>query len=230
MVLTEGVICARSDIRSISYCVDRSIGEEQRYNIVIVETAAGERHGVKVAPRFSYVSSACGVCGKASLEELRMSGVEAPASGPQVTAEVISSLRARLRAAQGVFDRTGGLHAAGLFDARGDLLCAREDVGRHNALDKLIGWALLNDELPLSDRIVLVSGRASFELVHKSLAAGLGVLCAVSAPSSLAVDAATAFSMTLIGFLRGDRFNVYSGFERIARPGGSGPASPEVNA
>ena len=135
--------------------------------------------------------------------------------GPAIAAETIYSLPEKLREAQGLFEATGGLHASALFDAEGDLLALREDVGRHNATDKLIGWALLEGRLPLSDHIVMVSGRSSFEIMQKCLAAGVPVVCAISAPSSLAVDVARRFDMTLVGFLRGNRFNVYSGSERI---------------
>ena len=135
--------------------------------------------------------------------------------GPVVDGALITSLPERLRAAQGLFDATGGLHAAGLFDAAGNLLAVREDVGRHNALDKLVGWALMEGRLPLHEHIVLVSGRVSFELVQKCLAAGVPLVCAISAPSSLAVSLAAEFSMTLIGFLRGERFNIYTHPDRI---------------
>jgi FdhD protein len=136
-------------------------------------------------------------------------------AGPEVSAEVINTLPEKLREAQGLFDATGGLHAAALFDDRGELIALREDVGRHNATDKLVGWALLEGRLPLSEHVVLVSGRSSFEILQKSLAAGAPVVCAISAPSSLAVDVAKQFGMTLVGFLRGGRFNVYAGSERI---------------
>jgi len=136
-------------------------------------------------------------------------------SGPEVSAEVVYSLPEKLREAQGLFEATGGLHAAALFDAEGELVALREDVGRHNATDKLVGWALLEGRLPLSGQIVMVSGRSSFEILQKCLTAGVPVVCAVSAPSSLAVDVARQFNITLIGFLRGNRFNVYSGHERM---------------
>jgi FdhD protein len=135
--------------------------------------------------------------------------------GPEVNPETIYSLPEKLREAQGLFEATGGLHAAALFDKEGNLLALREDVGRHNATDKLVGWALLEGRLPLSDHIVMVSGRSSFEILQKCLVAGVPIVCAISAPSSLAVDVARQFGMTLVGFLRGNRFNVYSGHERI---------------
>jgi FdhD protein len=150
------------------------------------------------------------------LESLDLRGCRAPAAGPQVTTEVIRSLPEALRAAQGIFESTGGLHAAGLFDSDGELVAVREDVGRHNAVDKLIGWALVQNKLPLEGKLLMVSGRSSFEIMQKALAAGIPMVCAVSAPSSLAVDVARRFDMSLIGFLRGSRFNVYAGRERIA--------------
>ena len=157
----------------------------------------------------------CGVCGKTSIEALQLRGCPVIPAGMEVAAEVIYSLPERLRSAQGIFATTGGLHAAGLFDAQGQLLRLREDVGRHNALDKLVGSALLADELPLNDHIVMVSGRSSFEILQKCITAKVAIVCAVSAPSSLAVALAKEFGITLVGFLRERRFNIYSGFERI---------------
>lgn len=214
-LLAEGVIGSRGAIRRISYCVDRDVGEDQRYNIVNVELASGLP--VELAPleRHFSITSACGVCGKASLEALRLRGVEEVESEIVVEPSVFAGLNAKLRAAQPLFESTGGLHASALFSTSGELLALREDVGRHNALDKLVGWSLLNDKMPLRDSIVLVSGRASYELVQKALVARVPVLCSVSAPSSLAVDLATAFGVTLVGFLRGERFKVYARPERV---------------
>ncbi|MFQ4142583.1 formate dehydrogenase accessory sulfurtransferase FdhD [Chlorogloeopsis sp. ULAP02] len=212
---TEGVISSRQDIQRLSYCVDTEIDGEQLYNIVNVELQADLELDLKPLERHFYTTSACGICGKASLEALRMRGCALIPPEPKVTPEIIYSLPDKLRAAQGVFNATGGLHAAALFDSQGQLLMLREDVGRHNALDKLIGTALLSEELPLGDRIVMVSGRSSFEIVQKCAVAGVPIVCAVSAPSSLAVSVAEEFGITLIGFLRGERFNVYSGLERI---------------
>ncbi|HEU5481233.1 MAG TPA: formate dehydrogenase accessory sulfurtransferase FdhD, partial [Candidatus Tumulicola sp.] len=160
------------------------------------------------------MSSACGVCGKANIEALQTRAAPIDDS-VRIPRSLIAELPDKMRQAQRVFDSTGGLHAAALFDANGALLVLREDVGRHNALDKIAGWALLNDRLPLRGCILLVSGRASYELVQKSIVAGIPVLCAVSAPSSLAVDLARNFNMTLLGFVRGSRSNVYAGRERI---------------
>ncbi|MDZ8183690.1 MAG: formate dehydrogenase accessory sulfurtransferase FdhD [Nostoc sp. ChiSLP02] len=211
----EGVVSRREDIQRISYCVDESVDGEQRHNIINVELRHGLIPDLQPLERHFYISSACGVCGKASLEALHLRGCSMIPAGLTVTPEIISSLPAKLRAAQGIFNATGGLHAAATFDFQGELLNLREDVGRHNALDKLIGSAFFSDELPLSDRIVLVSGRSSFEILQKSTIAGVPIVCSVSAPSSLAVSVAKEFGITLIGFLRGERFNVYSGMERI---------------
>jgi FdhD protein len=211
----EGIVSSPEDILKISYCVDSHLDTEQQYNIVNVELRDGRGYDLRSLERHFYTTSACGVCGKASLEQLELRGCPVISPGPQVTAETIYALPERLREAQGVFDATGGLHAAALFDKDGNLLALREDVGRHNATDKLVGWALLEGRLPLSDHIVMVSGRSSFEILQKCLAAGVPVVCAISAPSSLAVDVARQFGMTLVGFLRGNRFNVYSGSERI---------------
>ena len=168
--------------------------------------------------RHFFASSACGVCGKAGLETLHLRVPGALPAGPVLAPELLYGLPDRLREAQGLFAVTGGLHAAALFDAAGRLIAVREDVGRHNALDKLVGWALLEDRLPLHGHLVLVSGRSSYEILQKCLVAGVPVVCSVSAPSSLAVELALRFGVTLVGFLRGDRFNVYSGPERLAVP------------
>ncbi|MEH2166287.1 MAG: formate dehydrogenase accessory sulfurtransferase FdhD [Nostoc sp.] len=208
---SEGVVSRREDIRRISYCVDG----EQRHNIVNVELRDGLIPDLQPLERHFYTSSACGVCGKASLEALRLRGCPVISSGPTITPEIVYSLPDKLRAAQGIFTATGGLHAAAIFDAQGQLLNLWEDVGRHNALDKLIGTALLSDELPLNNCIVLVSGRSSFEILQKSTTAGVPIVCSVSAPSSLAVSVAKEFGITLIGFLRGERFNIYTGLQRI---------------
>ncbi|MEH2220968.1 MAG: formate dehydrogenase accessory sulfurtransferase FdhD [Nostoc sp.] len=212
---SEGVVSRREDIRRISYCVDELVDGEQRHNIVNVELRDGLIPDLQPLERHFYTSSACGVCGKASLEALRLRGCPMIPSGPTLTPEIVYSLPDKLRAAQGIFRATGGLHAAAIFDPQGNLLNLREDVGRHNALDKLIGSAFLGDELPLNNCIVLVSGRSSFEILQKSTTAGVPIVCSVSAPSSLAVSVAKEFGITLIGFLRGERFNIYTGLQRI---------------
>ena len=211
----EGIVSSPEDILKISYCVDADLDAEQQYNIVNVELRDGRGYDLKPLERHFYTTSACGVCGKASLEQLELRGCPVIPPGPKVTPESIYSLPEKLREAQGLFEATGGLHAAALFDAEGNLVALKEDVGRHNATDKLIGWALLEGGVPLNNRIVMVSGRSSFEILQKCLTAGVPIVCAISAPSSLAVEVAQQFGMTLVGFLRGNRFNVYSGYERI---------------
>ncbi len=211
----EGIVSSPEDIKKISYCVDSDLDAEQQYNIVNVELRGGREYDLRSLERHFYTSSACGVCGKASLEQLELRGCPVIPQGPEISAGTIYSLPGKLREAQGLFEATGGLHAAALFDANGKLLALREDVGRHNATDKLVGWALLEGRLPLSGHVVMVSGRSSFEILQKCLTAGVPVVCAISAPSSLAVDVARQFGMTLVGFLRGGKFNVYAGFERV---------------
>jgi FdhD protein len=212
----EGIVKSSDDIAKISYCVDSDLDAAQQYNIVNVELRGGREYDLRPLERHFYTSSACGVCGKASLEQLELRGCPLALPGPEVTPETLYSLPAKLREAQGLFDATGGLHAAALFDAEGNLVTLREDVGRHNATDKLVGWALLENRLPLSGHLVMVSGRSSFEILQKCLTAGVPFVCAISAPSSLAVDVAREFGMTLVGFLRERRFNVYAGKERVA--------------
>ena len=212
---SEGVISNQEDIQTMSYCLDASIEAEQRYNIVNVKLREELSPDLQSLERHFFTTSACGVCGKASIESLKIRNCPPISTATKVSAEVIYNLPHKLRSSQGIFTVTGGLHAAGLFDSQGKLLKLREDVGRHNALDKLIGSALLANELPMRDRIVMVSGRSSFEILQKCIAAGVSIVCAVSAPSSLAVSLAKEFGITLIGFLRGQRFNIYSGKERI---------------
>jgi FdhD protein len=217
----EGVVGASSDIARISYCVDRDLDEDQRFNVVNVELRADALPDLRGLERHFFTSSACGVCGKASLDTLRISCRRAPGPGPELAPDVLFGLPERLRRAQGLFDSTGGLHAAAAFERNGELIALKEDVGRHNAVDKLVGWALRGGRLPLDECVVMVSGRASFEILQKCVMASVPVVCAVSAPSSLAVDVARDFGVTLIGFLRDGRFNLYSGPERIAWPNGA---------
>ena len=211
----EQVIGGLDDIRRISYCLDRSVDAAQRYNIVNVELRDGVEPDLRPLERNFYTTSACGVCGKASLDALHIRGCPAISAGPRIAAATVRALPERLRAAQRLFATTGGLHASGLFDASGTLRALREDVGRHNAVDKVVGWALLERRLPLRDSLLMVSGRTSYEIMQKALMAGIPFVGAVSAPSSLAVALAEEFGMTLAGFIQGDRFNVYAGAERI---------------
>jgi FdhD protein len=206
---SEGMIQEISDIRSMGRPSDGSA------DIVVVELV-GEPRALPRAQRNFVMTSACGVCGKASLQDLEVNACPIlPPDDIQLSPEIIHRLPDTLRRAQSVFERTGGLHAAARFDLGGQLECLREDVGRHNAVDKLVGAALLDRRMPMRDSLLLVSGRASFELVQKALMAGIPVMAAVGAPSSLAVATAERSGMTLIGFLRNGRFNVYSGSRRI---------------
>lgn len=214
-LFSEGVISERSDISGISYCKDDDLPPDQLYNIVIVDLATQPKVELDVLERHFQTSSACGVCGKANLDALSLRGIGRVNGDLSVPIGTITVLPARLREAQRLFESTGGLHAAALFSADGVAVAVREDVGRHNAVDKLMGWALLEGLPPLGDRVLMVSGRTSFEILQKAAVAGIPVVCSVSAPSSLAIDVATEFGITLVGFLRGDRFNLYSGPERI---------------
>lgn len=214
----EGLVSGRDELARITYCTDPEIDTEQQYNIVNVGLEAATTPELRGLERHFTTTSACGVCGKASLDALTLHGCSVVPAGPAVETEVLYELPTRLREAQGLFSSTGGLHAAGLFTADGTPVCVREDVGRHNAVDKLVGWALLAGRLPLRDHLLMVSGRSSYEIMQKALVAGIPIVCAVSAPSSLAVDVASEFGMTLVGFLRGRRFNVYVGADRVRLP------------
>ena len=220
----EAILHGRDDIAGIKVCDGTSCGhldhtDDEIGNIVDVALAPGVAGVAAVAgARRSFMTtSACGVCGKTSIDDICVLP-RAPLSGDDTvfTPGMLASLPGRLREAQRVFSSTGGLHAAGLFTAAGDLLAVREDVGRHNAVDKIVGWALLQDKLPLAGCALLVSGRASFELVQKAVLAGIPLLAAVSAPSSLAADLAEEAGLTLVGFLRGQSMNVYTGASRVA--------------
>ena len=212
----EGIVTDSDAIQRIDYCSD--VADEQQYNVVSVHLTPDTKVDLHPLDRHFHTSSACGVCGKTSIEAIETRGVQPVRSEATIDAEVVSGLPDRLRADQSLFESTGGLHAAGLFATTGDLNHSREDVGRHNAVDKVVGRALLDDLVPLSDSVLMVSGRASFEIVQKAAVAGIPIVCAVSAPTNLAVDTAERFGITLVGFLRGERFNVYSGFDRICLP------------
>ncbi len=212
-LLSEGVISGVGDVLDVAPCQQ---GEAALHgNVLNVFLALGVEVDLAKLKRNVYASSSCGLCGKASIESVQCLFEPLAKRGPTVVVERILSLPEKLRADQATFDKTGGLHAAGLFDGAGKLLALREDVGRHNAVDKVLGRALADGRLPLEDCVLMVSGRASFEILQKSLAGRVGVICAVSAPSSLAVEFAQESGQTLVGFLRGDTFNVYSHPERI---------------
>lgn len=210
-LLTEGVITGRDQIAGLRHVVTR----RQKRNIVRVDLVRGVVLKPALLQRNFVRSSSCGICGKASIDAVRVRGIARPNPEVQVAPEVLCLLPDALRSSQVLFGRTGGLHAAGLFDLTGKLVALREDVGRHNAVDKLIGWALLEKRLPLKESIMLVSGRGSFEIVQKALVAGVPIVACVSAPSSLAVQLAWEFSVTLVGFLRDQRFIVYTGEDRV---------------
>jgi FdhD protein len=214
-LFAEGIVQSRDQIATIGYCVDRELTPEQQYNVVTVDLRSAAYIPVDFETRRFGMTSACGVCGKESLDQIERRGTSRIPNSFTISPETIVELPDRLRAAQGIFEHTGGLHAAGLFTGNGELVALREDVGRHNALDKLIGAIMLEGKLPLTDYVILVSGRTSFELAQKCAAAGVSVLCSVSAPSSLSIDVARKFNLTLIGFLRGNHFNIYNGAHRI---------------
>ncbi len=211
-LFTEGIIGEAADLAHLG-----PASSGAGCNTLVARLRPGLDIDELLLRRHFYTTSSCGVCGKASLEALRTTGYTAPPRGlPRITPRLVCQLPARMAAAQSVFAATGGLHAAALFDADGQLLGLHEDVGRHNALDKLIGQELLAERLPLNDRILLVSGRTSFEILQKALAAGIPVVAAVSAPSTLAAELARSFGITLLGFVRGRRFNVYSDASRLS--------------
>jgi FdhD protein len=220
LMFSEGILRSATDVRMIR--ISAEAGEEEK--LIVVDSSLVESNQVDIhlatkarrkPERSMLSSSACGVCGTVLIEDLRRDLALLPA-GPQVDPGLLPGLVERLRSSQGVFDRTGGLHGAGLFTHSGELVSTREDVGRHNAVDKVVGRALLDGRLPANDSILVVSGRAGYEIVQKSITAGIPVLAAVGAPSSLAVALAREFNQTLIGFLKGDRFNVYSAPERLS--------------
>jgi len=216
---TEGVIAGLDDVAGLRYC--EGVDDEGRntYNVIDVDLADGVEPPDTALDRNFYTSSSCGVCGKASIEAIRTrTRYDVRRDALRLPLPTLLALPDRLRAAQQVFDKTGGLHAAGLFTADGELVALREDVGRHNAVDKVVGDAVREGRLPLAGHVLMVSGRASFELTQKSAMAGVPLLAAVSAPSSLAVELAADAGITLVGFLRGDGCNVYTCSERIELP------------
>lgn len=221
LMLSEGLVRSRSDFEVISHLVDRP-------NMIQIVLKRFDDEKASLLQRSSLSNSACGVCGKKKLNLESMQGLQPLSQGPKISHKLLCSLPKRLREYQALFAQTGGLHAAALFDGQGELRAVREDVGRHNALDKLNGWALFNDHLPLDDQIVLLSGRASFELMQKCIMARVPLVCAISAPSSYAVHLAREFGVTLVGFLREERFNIYANPERILTS--SGVAYPAIHS
>lgn len=215
-LLTEGVIAGRDDVHSIRYCAGRGDDGANTYNVLDVTLAGGvEKPGLDVTRNF-YTTSSCGVCGKASLDAVRLISRFTPGADPAtVTAPTLKAMPNQLRSAQRVFDSTGGLHAAALFGVDGGMLVVREDVGRHNAVDKVIGTMVMEERLPLGGHALVVSGRTAFEIVQKAWIAGIEIICAVSAPTSLAIDLSAEAGITLVGFVRDHGFNVYSHPGRI---------------
>jgi FdhD protein len=210
-LLSEGLIRSADDIARIDPCVRSEAG-----NIVNVFLAPNIKVDLDRLSRHVFASSSCGICGKATIESIHQH-FPPISSDTRISTNTLSALPAKLREAQACFDRTGGLHAAAIFDSAGTRLAVREDVGRHNAVDKLLGLAMLQRKLPMDHHVLLISGRASFEIVQKALAGGIPIVAAVSAPSSLAVELAEESAMTLIGFLRDDRMNIYCGDQRITK-------------
>jgi FdhD protein len=214
-LLSEQIVVSAAEISTLRYCTDDTGRDAANILNIWLNGLASERAQRALAGRRHVTAnSACGVCGRRSIEDL-LDGVRTVAATTTVTREVVESLPASLRAAQSTFDRTGGLHAAGVFSSTGELLRVAEDVGRHNAVDKVLGASLLADETPLQDALLFVSGRTSFEIVQKAVVAGSPIVASVSAPSSLAIDLARQANLTLIGFVRGRSFNIYTGQERV---------------
>jgi len=209
-LLTEGIVDRPEQVVDVQATSDEDTGKS---NVVDVETTDAEYDPATMQRNF-FAASSCGICGKASIEAIRRRGLGRPNPDFRVTPQVLCGLSEKLRNDQVVFEKTGGLHAAGIFSSSGELLEVREDIGRHNAVDKIVGWAVQQKRLPLSEHILLVSGRGGFELAQKAIAAGIPVMASVSAPSSLAVKLSRELGLTLIGFLRGSRFVIYSGAER----------------
>lgn len=215
-LLTEGLVSRREDIAAVQYCNGTGPDGLNTYNVLDVTLAQGVPAPDVDMTRNFYTTSSCGVCGKASLDAVQLSSKHAPGDDPLVIdADTLSALPDKLRDRQKVFAATGGLHGAALFDVHGTALVVREDIGRHNAVDKVIGWALESGRVPLAGTVLLVSGRASFELTQKAVMSGIPLLAAVSAPSSLAVDLAAQSGLTLVAFLRGDSMNVYTRPDRV---------------
>jgi FdhD protein len=212
-LLSEGVISSREQIRDIAYCLEGDIEPKQLYNVVTVQLT-GEPGRASIE-RLVMTSSACGICGSASIEAVHLAGHPELGDGPYLPFKLLATFPDLLRSGQRAFAATGGVHGIALLSSSGEVLCLREDVGRHNAVDKVLGWAMREGELPLSRSTLMVSGRISFEIVQKALRAGIPIVTAVSAATSLAVQLAEDAGMTLVGFLRGESCVIYSGRERI---------------
>jgi FdhD protein len=215
-LLTEGVVVHRAQIRTLEE-LETGAADENRGNVVVASLASDADYDSEKMRRNFFAASSCGICGKASINAIRARTLSAPNPDFRLDPEILVRLPETLRQSQAVFGRTGGLHAAALFDAAGKLLVLREDIGRHNAVDKVIGWALLDQRIPLANTVLLVSGRGGFEIVQKAIVAGVPVVASVSAPSGLAVRLAREMGQTLIGFLRGRRFVVYAGDSRLSK-------------
>ncbi len=216
-LLSERIIDSREQILEIAYCLDGDRNATQQYNVVTARLRGAS--GRASVERLVMASSACGICGSSSIEAVETSGHPEIGPGPVVPFGILATLPEVLRSGQIAFSETGGVHGIGLFNTAGEMLCIREDVGRHNAVDKVLGWAMLEGRLPLSESILMVSGRVSFEIVQKALQAGVPIVAAVSAATSLAVGLAESAGMTVVGFLRGDNAVIYSNRQRIGSPG-----------
>jgi FdhD protein len=228
-LVTEGIISSREDVRGIENGADDADDADRpnAHNIVDVALRVGLDVDLERLRRNVFAASSCGVCGKASIDAVRVRGLMPPARDVRLSPDVLRGMTETLRAGQTVFGRTGGLHAAGIFDLDGRMLAIREDVGRHNAVDKIIGHAVLTGEIPLARSVLVVSGRGGFEIVQKAIAASIPIVAAVSAPSSLAVQLARDMGQTFVGFLRGGRFVIYSGEERLpSAPGDTDTLAP----
>ncbi|MGA8073645.1 MAG: formate dehydrogenase accessory sulfurtransferase FdhD [Candidatus Acidiferrales bacterium] len=220
-LFTEGLIQSREQLATLEAITDGS--RASRGNVVVAQLANGVALDSEQTRRNFFANSSCGVCGKASIDSVRSRLLRPPNAAFRVAAETLCQMPEKLGSSQDIFGRTGGLHAAGLFTQAGELIVSREDIGRHNAVDKVVGWALQENRLPLSDVVLLVSGRCGFEIAQKAIVAGVPVVGSVSAPSSLAAQLARELNLTLVGFLRGRRFVIYSGEERLILADGPPP-------
>jgi FdhD protein len=222
--ISERLVARPDDVEAVRFCAPE--GQAQEFNVLTVDLRPGVPVPDPSLDRLAVTSSSCGVCGKASIEAVTAGCPTVATDGLAVPSRVLAAIPEQVREAQRVFEQTGGLHAAAVCDAEGGVLCVREDVGRHNAVDKVIGWAATEGRLPLTGRVLFVSGRCSFEVVQKAAIAGVPLIAAVSAPSSLAVELAEQTGMTLVGFLRGDTMNVYTHVHRVTLPAPDRAATP----